>query len=233
VNEAAARRYWPGTDPIGRRTSRGEVVGVVRNSREKGLTVEPRPTIYLPLLQNYTPDLTVHVRSAIAPETVFASLRREVRGLDATLPLYNVGTLAQQRDGALYSERVAAALLTLFGLLAVTLAAVGLYGVLSYSVTERTREMGIRVTQGAQPRDLLKLVIGKGMLLAAVGCVVGVAAAFALSRLVRQLLFGVRPHDPLTFVAVTLLLAAVAFASCWIPARRVTGLSPMTALRHD
>ena len=233
VNEAAARRYWPGTDPIGRRTSRGEVVGVVRNSRERGLTVDPRPTIYLPLLQNYTPDLTVHVRSAIAPETVFASLRREVRGLDPTLPLYNVGTLARQRDGALYAERVAAALLTLFGLLAVTLAAVGLYGVLSYSVTERTREMGIRVAQGAQPRDLLKLVIGKGMLLAAVGCVVGVAAAFALSRLVQQLLFGVRPHDPLTFVAVTLLLAAVAFASCWIPARRVTGLSPMTALRHD
>jgi len=233
VNEAAARRYWPGTDPVGRRTSRGEVVGVVRNSREKGLTVDPRPTIYLPLFQNYNPDLTVHVRSAIAPSTVFAALRREVREVDGTLPLYNVVTLAQQRDGSLYTARVAAALLTLFAALAVALAAVGLYGLLSYSVTERTREMGIRVAQGAQPRDLLRLIIGKGMLLAAVGCALGIGAASALARLVQQLLFGVEPQDPLTFVAVTLLLGGVTFVSCWIPARRVTGLSPMTALRHD
>ena len=156
-----------------------------------------------------------------------------MQALDPALPLYNVRTLADQRDGSLHTERVAAALLTLFGAIALILAAVGLYGVLSYSVTARTREMGIRLAQGAQPRDLLALVVGQGMRLTVVGLVVGVAAAFALTRLIEQLLFGVSPTDPLTFAVVPLLLAAVALAACWIPARRATRMDPLVALRHE
>ena len=233
VNEAAARRYWPGRDPVGRHTSRGDVIGVVRNSREKGLTVDPRPAIYLPLLQSYVPELTLHVRSALDSPSVVAALRREIHAIDPTLPLYNLSTLAGQRNGSLYTERMAAALLTIFGALALILAAVGIYGVLSYSVTERTREIGIRVTQGAQPRDLLKLVVGKGMKLTLLGSVVGTAGALALTRLIQGLLFGVGTSDPLTFTASPLVLAIVALGACWIPARRATRLSPLVALRHE
>lgn len=128
---------------------------------------------------------------------------------------------------------LAAALLTLFGMLALTLAAVGIYGVLSYSVTARTREMGIRLTQGAQPRDLVKLVIRQGMMLTLVGSVIGVGAAFALTRVLQRLLFGVSATDPVTFIAIPMLLAGVALFACWLPARRATRLSPMVALRYE
>src|SRR5262249_28251046 len=211
VNEAAARRYWPGQEVVGKRIIRGsqfaEVVGVVRNSKEKGLTADPRPALYLPLLQNYFPELTLHVRTATTSQTLIAAVRRESQLLDPTLPIYNLGTLAQQKDGSLYTERLAAALLTLFGLLALSLAAVGIYGVLSYMVTERTREMGIRLALGARPRDLLQLVVGQGMTLTLIGLVIGVGAAFALTRLITKLLFGVSASDPLTFVVIPLLLA--------------------------
>lgn len=149
------------------------------------------------------------------------------------LPLYNLRTLADQKDGSLHTERLAAALLTLFGLLALLLAAVGIYGVLSYGVTERTREMGIRLAQGAQPRDLLKLVVGQGMLLTLIGLVIGVGASFALTRLAARLLFGVSATDPLTFAVVPLLLASVALLACWIPARRATRMDPLVALRYE
>jgi predicted permease len=235
VNEAMARRYWPGQEAVGKRINRGqfaEVVGVVRDSKEKGLTKAARPAVYLPLLQEYRPDLTLHVRTSAAP-TLLAALRREAQSLDPQLPVYNLQTLAQQKDGSLYTERLAAALLTLFGFLALSLAAVGLYGVLSYAVAERTREMGIRLALGAQPRDLLKLVVGRGLLLTFVGLVIGLGAAFALTRLMEKLLFGVSPTDPLTFAVIPLLLAGVALLACWIPARRATRMDPLAALRHD
>ena len=241
INEAAARRYWPGQDATGKRIIRGrgtefaEIVGVVRDGKEKGLTVDPRPVIYLPLLQNYVrdQDLTLHVRAATDAQTLLAAVRREAQSLDPQLPLYNLGTLAQQKDGSLYTERLAAALLTLFGLLALSLAAVGIYGVLSYAVTERTRELGIRLALGAQPRSLLKLVVGQGLVLVLIGLAIGVSAAFTLTRLIEKLLFGVSPTDPLTFVSISLLLTAVALAACWIPARRATRVNPLVALRHE
>jgi macrolide transport system ATP-binding/permease protein len=239
VNEAAARRYWPGQEVIGKRIIRGrgnqfaEVVGVIRNSKERGLTADPRPALYLPLLQNYRPALTLHVRTATPSQTLLAAVRREAQSLDPTLPLYNFGTLAQQKDGSLYTERLAAALLTLFGLLALSLAAVGIYGVLSYAVTERTREMGIRLALGARPRDLLKLVVGQGMILTLIGLVIGVGASFALTRLIAKLLFGVSATDPLTFIVIPLLLAGVALLACWIPARRATRVDPLAALRYE
>ena len=155
-----------------------------------------------------------------------------MQSLDATLPLYNVGTLEEQKDGSLYTERVAATLLTLFALLAVLVAAVGIYGVLSYGVTERTREMGIRLALGAQPRDLFKLVVGQGMSLTVVGLAIGVGASFALTRLIQRLLYGVSATDPLTFVMIPLLLAAVALLACYMPARRATRMNPLAALRY-
>ena len=233
VNEAVARRYWPGQHAVGKRTSRGEVVGVVRNTKEKGLTQDPTPTIYLPLLQGYVPELTLHVRSAVDPATLIAGVRREIQSLDATLPVYNLRTLADQKEGSLHTQRLAASVLTLFAALALIVAAVGLYGVLSYAVTERTREMGIRRAHGAQTRDLIKLVVGQGMLLTAVGLSIGVGASFALTRVIQQLLFGVSATDPLTFVVIPLLLAAVALLACWIPARRATRMDAVTALRYE
>jgi macrolide transport system ATP-binding/permease protein len=233
VNEAAARRYWPGQAAVGKRTSRGQVVGVVRNSKEKGLAASPRPAMFLPLLQSYAPELTLHVRTATEPQALLAGVRREVQALDPTLPLYNLSTLAVQKDGSLYAERTAAALLTLFGLLALLVTAVGIYGLLSHTVTERTREMGIRLACGAQPRDLFKLVLGQGMLLTLVGLVAGVAASFALTRLMARLLFGVSPTDPLTFAAIPLLLAVVALLACCVPARRATRMNPLVVLRYE
>ncbi|MGH9834363.1 MAG: ABC transporter permease [Blastocatellia bacterium] len=239
VNEATARRYWPGQEAVGKRiilgrgTQFAEIVGVVRNSKEKGLTADPRPAIYLPLLQQSVPELTLHVRAATDAQTLLAAVRREVQALDATLPVYNLGTLAQQKDGSLYTERLAATLLTLFGLLALLLAAVGIYGVLSYAVTERTREMGIRLALGARPRDLLKLVVGQGLILTIIGLGLGVGAAFALTRLIEKLIFGVSSTDPLTFVVIPLLLAGVALLACWIPARRATRVDPLVALKCE
>jgi len=241
VNEATARHYWSGQEAVGKRIIRGrgqsaqffEVVGVVRNSKEKGLTADPRPAIYLPLLQQYVPELTLHMRTATDAQTLLAAVRREVQALDPTLPVYNLGTLAEQKDGSLYAERLAATLLTLFGLLALLLAAVGIYGVLSYAVTERTREMGIRLALGAQPRDLLKLVVGQGLVLTLVGLGLGVGAAFALTRLIEKLLYGVSATDPLTFVVIPLLLIGVALAACSIPARRATRVDPLVALKCE
>ncbi len=238
INEAAARRYWPGQEAVGKRISRGrdrfeEIVGVVSDSKEKGLTTNARPTIYLPLLQNYKPDLTMQVRTAMASPTLLAAVRQTVQQMDAALPVYNLQTLAQQRDGSLYTERLAAALLALFGLLALSLAAVGLYGVMSYTVSQRTREMGIRLALGAQPRDLRKLVVGQGMILTLIGSVIGIVAAFALTRLIEKLLFGVRATDPLTFIVIPLLMAGVALLACWIPAQRATKVDPLVALRSE
>jgi ABC-type antimicrobial peptide transport system permease subunit len=141
--------------------------------------------------------------------------------------------MAQQKDGLLHAESLAAALSALFGLLALSLAVVGIYGVLSCVVTERTREMGIRLSLGARPRDLLKLVVGQGMIMTLIGLVIGVGASFALTRLIEKFLFGVSPTDPLIFAMIPILLAGVALIACWIPARRATKVDPLVALRCE
>jgi predicted permease len=236
VNEALARRYWPGQSAVGKRVNRGpllEVVGVVRDSRVTKVSAEAKPTIYLPLLQNYSSDLTLHVRSTGDARTVLARVRQEIQAIDPAVAVYNLQTLEAQKNGSLYSERLSAMLLGLFGALALALVAIGLYGILSYSVAERTREIGIRLALGAQPRDLLSLVIRRGLLLTLAGSGIGVAAALATVRLVQRLLFGVSPTDPQVFAIVPIGLLAVALLACWIPARRATRLNPVRALRHE
>jgi predicted permease len=236
VNEAMARRYWPGQNAVGKRIKRGstlEVVGVVHDTRAKKVAEAATPTIYLPLLQNYTPDLTLHVRSAGDARAIMARVRQEIETLDPAVALYNLQTLEAQKNGSLYAERLSAMLLTLFGALAIALVAVGLYGMLSYAVAERTREIGIRLALGATRGDLLSMVIRRGLVLTLVGSAAGIGGALATVRLLQGLLFGVSPTDPQVFVVVPIGLAAVALLACWIPARRATRLNPLAALRHE
>jgi predicted permease len=237
VNEATARQYWPGQEAIGKRLQRGpqsiEVVGVVRNTRDKGLTRDPRPAIYLPLAQSYTPEVTLHARATADPQALIAGVRRELQAIDPLLPVYNLRTLSEQKDGSIYAERAVAAVLTLFAGLALIVAAIGIYGVLSYAVSERTREMGIRLAHGARTWDVLSLIVGQGMRLTMAGLVIGLAGAFALTRLIQRLLYGVSPSDPLTFALIPLLLAGVALLACALPAWRATRVDPLTSLRHE
>ncbi|HEV2915200.1 MAG TPA: ABC transporter permease [Pyrinomonadaceae bacterium] len=239
VNEAFARRFWPNDDAVGKRFKffgdefLTEVVGVVRNSDSINLGEEPRPLAYLPLAQHYAGNLTLHVRTQGDPETVLATVRREVQALDPNLPLVAVSGISEVLDQVLWAPRMGAALLATFGLLALGLAAVGIYGVLGYSVSQRTHEIGLRMALGAQRSDVLRMVVGQGMTLTLIGVGVGIVAAFLVTRFMESLLYGVTATDPVTFAAVSLVLLAVALLACFIPARRATRVDPMIALRHE
>jgi putative ABC transport system permease protein len=175
--------------------------------------------------------LVLHTESA--PLSLLGAARAEVRALDRTVPVSEVKTLEQQLDGSVAIRRLSMTLLLVFALLALVLAAVGIYGVMSYSVSQRTHEIGIRMALGAQPADVLKLVVRQGMVLTLIGVAVGLAASFALTRFLSSLLFGVSATDPVTFAGVALLLAAVALAASYLPARRATKVDPMVALRYE
>ena len=189
--------------------------------------------MYLPILQRYVPEQTIHVRTATDAGAMAGTLVREIGALNPTLPLYNVRTLAEHRDGSLYAERLSATLLTLFGVLALLLSAVGLYGVLTCAVAERTRELGIGLTQGARPADLMKLVVAQGMVPTLAGLAAGLAASLALTRVAQDLRFGVSATDPVTFAAAAAVPPAVALLACWIPARRAMRMNPVAALRCE
>jgi macrolide transport system ATP-binding/permease protein len=241
INEAAARRFWPGQNPVGRRVIVGrapdesvrEIVGVVKDSKYRRLTEELRPAVFTPFLQRYRGDMSLHVRTTGEPGAMIAAVRSEVQALDTNLPLYNIRTLEEQKNSSLYTSRMAATLLVVFGVLALGLAAVGLYGVMAYAVHRRTREIGIRLALGAGQRDVLRLVVGHGMLLTLLGIAAGLAAAFGLTRLMRTMLYGVSPTDALTFAAIASVLLLVALLACWIPARRASKVDPLVALRHE
>jgi ABC-type antimicrobial peptide transport system permease subunit len=164
---------------------------------------------------------------------MLAAVRREAQALDASLPLYNVKTLEEQKSGSVYTSRMAATLLTVFGLLALGLAAMGLYGVMAHAVNRRMRELGIRMALGAQAGNVLKLILMQGLMLALIGVGIGLLAAFALTHWIESMLFGVRPADPLTFTTIAVGLTLVALVACYIPARRATKVDPLTALRHE
>ena len=239
VNEEFARRYYPGQEAVGKRLrteSDGpslEIVGVARTARYRSLREPPLPFIYLPLAQDYQPGMTLMVRTEGDPLEAVAGVRAAAEGVDKGVPLFNVTTMARHVGESLANDRLVAVLLGIFGGVALLLAVVGIYGVVSYAVARRTHEIGVRLALGAQPADILSLVVRQGMAPVVVGGVVGLAAAFALTRVASGLLFGVSATDPLTFAGVVSLLAGVALVACYIPARRAARVDPLLALRHE
>jgi putative ABC transport system permease protein len=188
---------------------------------------------YFPSLQLPFSGMTAVIKSSVEPASLSAAVRSQVAALDSSQPIYTIRTMEQIRDESVAREKLNLTLLILFASVALVLALVGIYGVMSYAVTQRTREIGIRVALGARGPDVLRLVVGQGMLLAGAGVAIGLAMAYLLTRLMSALLFSVRPTDLPTFTAVTVLLVLVALAACWIPARRATKVDPMVALRCE
>jgi predicted permease len=241
INETLARRAWPNENPVGKhfkwndgkRETPIEVIGVARDAKGANLFQDTPSAAFLPFAQRYDGGMTLHLRTIVRPEQLIAPVQREIGVLDKKLPVYNVRTLEQYRDEALNEKRIQAQLITAFGLLALVLASVGLYGALSYSVAQRTQEIGVRMALGAQAGDVLRMVVRQGLKLVGLGVVIGLAGALAVTRAVKSLLYGVGATDPLTFIAVTLLLVIVALLACWIPARRATKVDPMVALRAE
>ncbi len=204
-----------------------------RDIKYSSLAERPQPHMYLALEQNFTSAVVLHVRSAGAPGAVLASLRELIRGLDANLPIYDARTLDEHLGTAVFAQRMGANLLGVMGVLALILAAVGLYGVIAYAVSQRTQEMGIRLALGAAPRDLLAMIVGQGMKLTVVGVAIGLALAYVMAGFMQSLLPGITPRDPITFVGVPLLLVVIALIAAVIPARRAGGVDPVTALRYQ
>jgi predicted lysophospholipase L1 biosynthesis ABC-type transport system permease subunit len=210
-----------------------EVVGLTRDGKYVTLGEDPTPFFYRPFFQDYGADAVLQVRTAGDPQQLVAAVRREVQALDPSLPVFDVKTMTSHLGISLLPARLAGSLLGLFGLVAVVLSAIGIYGVMAYSVGQRTRELGVRVAIGARPADLLSMVVGQGMRLAAAGIGLGLVLAVAASRLAASLLYGISASDPLTFAGIALLLGLIAFAASYIPARRATRVDPIVALRCE
>lgn len=239
VNKAMADMMWPGQDPLGKHffivvdPSKYEVVGVVGTAVVAAIGEDPQPVAYFPERQQYSPFGTLHVRTTGNPDAVMGSVRAQINQLEPNLALTNGLTVSDAISQGLWAPRMGAALLGLFGFLALTLASIGIYGVLSYSVTQRTSEIGIRMALGAGSGQVLSLVLRQGMLLAALGVALGVAVALPVARTASTLLYGVSATDPLTYLAITALLLGVALLACYIPARRATRIDPLIALRFE
>jgi predicted permease len=242
IDEYMAQQLWPNQDPIGRRIHYGgitdkdpweTVVGVVGRVKQYTLDSDSRIALYLPQTQYPTRAMNVVLRSAADPAALAPAVKQQIHELDSDLPLYNVRTMNQRLDESLAQRRFAMLLLTLFASVALALAVIGTYGVMSYLVNQGTREIGIRIAMGATHRAIERLIVWKGLALALCGVAIGTTGAFAVSRLMRSLLFGVTPFDPFTFVAISLLLTLVALLASYIPARRVAQIDPIVALRDE
>jgi putative ABC transport system permease protein len=244
VNQKFAQRFFPNQNPLGKRIKPGisatesdrvmrEIVGVVGDVKHHGLGVESDPEVYVPEEQIPFDGMALVLRTDADPRGVTAAVRGEVKSLDKDLPLYDVKPLDQYLSASVAQPRFNTLLLAVFAGVALILAAVGLYGVMSYSVAQRIHEIGIRLALGAQQKDVMKLVVGQGLVLTLGGVVIGLAGALALTRLLTALLFGVSATDPITFGSVTVLLSAVGLAACYLPARRAMRVDPMVALRYE
>jgi putative ABC transport system permease protein len=241
INETFARRLLPGRDPIGARFNFDgpdkpfwEVVGVAADGKYNSLGEDPKAAFYRPLLRDYSTSTALVARTVNGdPQSALTGLRNELLHLDPTLPVYDAKTLTDHMSLPLFPFRMAAVVLGSFGGLAIVLAAIGIYGVMSYVVAGRTREVGVRVALGAARGDVLFLIMRQGMSLALIGLALGLVVAFAAAQLLVKLLFGVSPADPLTFAGVTVLLALVAAVACFVPARRATKIDPLVALRYE
>jgi putative ABC transport system permease protein len=246
INEALARRIWPHEDPIGKRLKFGlpedqdeeskpwrAVVGVAGDVKMNGVDQATTLQTYLPYTQLPNQSLGLVVRAERNPAALASAVEQATHAIDKDLPVYSIFTMEQLPGNSLAQRRLTLVLLASLAALALLLAAVGIYGVISYAVRQRTHELGLRMALGAQTRDVLRLILGGGIKLTLIGIGVGLATAFALTRWLESLLFGVRPTDALTFAAIALLLLLVALLACWIPARRATRVDPLVALRHE
>jgi putative ABC transport system permease protein len=239
INDALARGQWPNEDPIGKRFTIGfekeprEIIGVVGSIKQTTLDAEVRPAMYMPHLQSPNSGLTVLVRTVGEPLALAAAVREQVRVLDKDVPVTNVRTMDQVFGASVAQPRFSMLVVALFAVLALVLSTVGIYGVMAYSVSRRGHEIGVRMALGARSGQVLKLVLKEGMTLVALGIAIGLFGAFALTRLLATLLFGVSAKDPVMFISVATLLAAVAFIACYIPARRATKVDPLVALRYE
>src|SRR5262245_12709061 len=238
INETMARRFWQNGNAVGQSIQTDvkgpaiEIVGVVRDIKYYSLAEEPMPYVYASAAQFYTPDATMHIRMAGDPKALMRAAQKEIESLDLNLAT-DFTTFAELRQAPLFPGRAMAIVSRLFGLLALLLAAVGIYGVTSYTVGQRTREVGIRIALGAQRGAILRLIIGQSVMITLIGVGVGLVAALALTRFLTSQLFGVSPTDPLTFVTIALLLTCVALLAAFVPARRATKVDPMMALRSE
>ena len=244
VNETAARKYWPGENPVGQsiklhagissvgQTPR-QVVGVVGDVRFDGLDVEPRPEVYIPFAQHPVDVLLMAVRTEGDPRALAGDARAIVRRLDPNMPIAAVATMEELLAGSVAARRFSLMLLAAFAVTALVLAAIGIYGVLSYTVGQRTKEIGVRMAMGAARAQVLRIVVGEGMMLAVAGLVIGIAATLATTRLIAGLLYGVQPYDPATLASVGAALVAVALAASYLPARRAASVNPVAALRTE
>ncbi|HYL97405.1 MAG TPA: FtsX-like permease family protein, partial [Blastocatellia bacterium] len=240
INEALARQFWPGENPIGKRLSWSqakpdwrEVAGIVADTHEQEIAKPPMPEVFFPYAQASGSSMTIVVRSRIDAAAVANEVREQLAKVDPELPLYEIREMKNILSASTAVTRFQALLMGLLGALALALAGAGIYSVISYGVSQRTQEIGIRKSLGASRADLLKLIVGNGMLLVLVGAVIGLGASLALSRLMSGLLFGVSPRDPLTFVVLIAAVAVVGLLACLIPALRAMRIEPVAALRYE
>ncbi|HEV2196209.1 MAG TPA: ABC transporter permease [Candidatus Acidoferrum sp.] len=236
INEAFVRSFFRDQNPLGRQISNfgnrstGEIIGVVGDTKFQTLRSEIAPTLFVPGVGT---EATFEVRTAVDPRTMVPALRNIVSQLDSNLPILSIYTESEQIEASLFQQRLLARLSSFFGGLSLLLACIGLYGLLSYEVSRKTREIGVRMALGAAPSDVLRFIVRQGIVLSAVGAVLGILGALGVTRYLTSLLYGVRPFDPLTFLAIALLLGLVALAACYIPARRASHVDPLVALRYE
>jgi len=245
VTEAFARQFFPGEDAVGKRIKPGmstfdgeksqmrEIIGVVGDIRNRSLSVESKPAYYVPETQVPFNQLSMVVRTTGDPHVLINAVGKEVLALDKDVPVYSVKTMNEYLASSVAAPRFNTTLLSIFAGVALVLTIVGLYGVMSYSVAQRTNEIGIRLALGAQRRDVIALVVKQGLLLVLFGLLIGLPSAFALMRLISGLLFGVTNKDPMTFVSAAVVLSLVGLLACYIPALRATRVDPMEALRCE
>jgi predicted permease len=237
INETMARRYWAGGDALGRRLKLAkdwlQIVGIAKDVKNRSLSEAAQPFLYLPLLQDYRSNMILVARTAAGPETMSHGVQAEIAALDPEMPVFDAKTLEDHIGVSLFLQRMAATLLSIFGLLALSLSAVGLYGVMSYAVSQRTRELGIRISIGAQRSDVLKIILGQGLVLSVIGLTGGLVIALLVTRLAAHLLYGVGAADPATFTGTAILLLVVALLASYVPARRAAKIDPMIAIRIE
>jgi putative ABC transport system permease protein len=241
INETVARRYFPNEDPVGKRVTFNPgpnavwytIVGVAGDIRHAGVAADPQPEFYGPYLQDPVPSMTLLIRTDVEPGSLFATVRNEIRAVNKDVPLSDIRTMEQSIADSIQRVRVTLLFISIFAIVALALSVVGIYAFMAYMVSQRTYELGIRMALGARQSQVLRLILGQGMKLVLIGIGIGLAAALGLSQVMSSLLFGIGAFDVPTFVAISLLLSAVALVASFFPALKATKVDPIIALRVE